>query len=70
MEWEHKVILNMLVTKDLDKKVFDQIYRWGETLAYIAWVIRDSYHHTIMSKLGQAVFGRYMIFNLTSVVEW
>ena len=60
----------MLVTKDLDKNVFDQIYRWGETLAYIAWVIRYSYHNTIMSTLGQAVFGRDMLFKFTPVVDW
>ena len=29
----------MLVTKDLDNKVFDYIYPWGETLASIAWTI-------------------------------
>ena len=28
----HKVILNMLVTKDLDNKISDYIYPWGETL--------------------------------------
>ena len=32
----HRVILNMLVTKDLDNKVFDHIYPWGETLEYIS----------------------------------
>ena len=60
----------MLVTKDLDNKLFDYIYPWGETLAYTAWAIRDSYHLTIMATQGQAVFGRYMLFNLASVVDW
>ena len=59
----------MLVTKDLDKKVFDHIYPWGKTLEYTAWGIRASYHLTIMAIPGQAVFGRDMLFNLTSVVE-
>ena len=31
----HQVILNILVTKDLDNKVFDYIDTLGETLAYI-----------------------------------
>ena len=31
----HQVILNISVTKDLDNKVSDHIYPWGETLAYI-----------------------------------
>ena len=33
----HQVIINMLVTKDLDNKVFDYIGTWGETLASISW---------------------------------
>ena len=37
VERVHQVILNTLVTKDIDNKVFDHIYPWGETLAYIAW---------------------------------
>ena len=32
----HQVIVNMLVTKDLDKNVFEYIDPWGESLASIA----------------------------------
>ena len=32
----HEVIINIIFTKDLDNRVFDYIYSWGETLAYIA----------------------------------
>ena len=66
----HQVISNMCVTKDIDNKVFCHIYIWGETLASIAWVTIDSYCHTIMYTPGQDFFGRYMIFNLVSVVYW
>ena len=66
----HQVIVNMLVTKYLANKFFDYIYPRGETLATIAWVIRDSSHSTIKSTSGQDVFVRDMIFNLTSVVYW
>ena len=66
----HQVILNMLVTNDIDNKVFDYIEPLGENLAYIAWVIRDSYHLTIMATQGQAVFDRDILFNLASVVDW
>ena len=31
----HQVILNMLVTKDIDNKVFDHVYIWVKNLAYI-----------------------------------
>ena len=60
----------MLVTKDLDNKVFDCIDPWGETFTNIAWVIRASYHRSIDATPGQYFFGRDMIFNLTSVVDW
>ena len=60
----------MLVTKDLDKKVFDYIYPWGETQAYIVWLIKSSYHCTLMVTPEQAVFGIDMLFNLTSDVDW
>ena len=68
VEQVHQVILNMLVTKDIDNKVFDYIYPWSETLAYTAWEIRHSYHRTIMVTPCQAVFDRDMLFNLASVV--
>ena len=70
LERVHQVIFNMLVTKDIDNKVFNHIYPWGENLAYTAWAIRSFYHHTIMYTPGQSVIGRNMLFNLASVVDW
>ena len=70
VERVQRLILNIIVTKDVDNKVFGYIDPWGKTLEYIAWYIRASYHRTIMSTSGQAVFGRYMLFNLASVVDW
>ena len=70
VEQVHQVILNMLVNKDLENKVFKYIDPWGETLAYISWEIRDSYHRTITATSVQSVFGRYMLFNLASVIDW
>ena len=60
----------MIVTKDLDNNIFDHIYPWGEILSYIAWVIRASYHRTIISTQGKAIFVRDMLINLASVVDW
>ena len=68
VERVHQVILNMLVTKDIDNKVFDHIDPWGETLAAIAWAIIASYHHTIMATPCQYVVGRDILFNLASVL--
>ena len=70
MERLHQVILDIFVTKDLDNKVFDHIYPLVETLEYIAWEIRASCHHTIMVTIGQAVFGRDMLFNIASFIDW
>ena len=60
----HQVILNKLVTKDLYNKFFDYIDLWGETLAYIAWAIRASYHCTILVTSDQALFDRDMLFKI------
>ena len=60
----------MPVTKDLDNKVFDHIDPWVEILAYISWTIIAPYHRTIMATPGQYVFGRDMLFNLVSVLDW
>ena len=70
LDWIHQVILNTIVTKYIENKIVNYRYPLGESLAYIAWVIRDSYHNTIQSTPGQYVFGRDIIFNLASAVDW
>ena len=60
----HQVIVNRLVTKDLDNNIFNYINPWGESLVSIAWAIRASYSRTIIPTPGQSVFGIEMIFNL------
>ena len=64
-----QVVLNMLVTKDLSN-IFNYIYPWGETIASIAWFMRAYYHRTIQASPDQDFFGRYMIFNLVTVIHW
>ena len=70
VERVHTVILNILATKYLDNKLFYYMDPSGETLAYIIWAIRASYHRTIMVTSGQAFFGRDMLFNIASVIYW
>ena len=70
VQWLHQVILNILVTKYINNKVFEYIDTWVETLSSISWVVRASYRRTIQAMPGQAFFGRDMIFNLASVIEW
>ena len=69
-EQVHQVVLNMIVTNDLDKKVFDYIDPWDENLVSIEWSRRASYYRTMMATPVQDVFGRDMLFNLTSVIYW
>ena len=70
VELVFKLILDILVTKVVYNTTFDYIYPWGKTIAYIAWEIRASYHHTIETTTGQYVFGRDIIFQITSVVDY
>ena len=65
-----QVILIIIVTKYLSNKVFDYIDPWGETLSYTSWEIRASYKCTVKTTPGQYIFGRDMIFNLASFVDW
>ena len=66
----HQVIFNIIVSKDLDNKVFDHIYPWGETLAYIELAISASYRRTILATPDQSAFHRDILFNLAPVVDW
>mgnify|MGYP000317589253 CR=1 FL=1 len=70
VERVHQVLHNMIVTKDLDGRTFDYIDPWGEILSSIAWAVRASHHSTFNKTPGQLVFGRDMIFNLSTVVDW
>jgi hypothetical protein len=70
VERVHQVLHNMIVTKDLDGRVFDYIDPWGEILSSVAWAVRASHHSTLNKTPGQLVFGRDMIFNLSTVVDW
>ena len=60
----------MIITKDIDNKVFDYIDTWYGTLSSIAQTIRSPYNHTIWVTPPQSVFGRDKKINLASVVDW
>ena len=70
VEHIHQFIYNMISSKDLDRKVYDYIYPWVETIASVMWGIIKSYHHNLGFMPGQAVFGRDMLFKLKSIVDW
>ena len=60
----------MFNTKNLSQQIFDYIDPFGEVLASIAWAIRSSYNTTTNATPAQLVFGRDMIFNLKSLINW
>ena len=70
VERVHQVIRNMIVTKDLSDRILDYIDPWGGILSSIAWAIRASYHNTLQATPAQLVFGRDMIFNMTTAIDW
>ena len=69
MDQVHQLIYNMIFTKYLNDKKFDYTDSSDENLDSIEQEIRDSYQHIIRSTPEQAVFGRDIIFNLTSVFD-
>ena len=66
----HQVLKNMLRTKELQDQTFNYVDTWGSILASIAWAIRASYHSTLNHTPSQLVFGRDMLLNITSMVNW
>ena len=66
----HQVLKNMFVTKNLNEQTFDYIDPFGSILASIAWAIRASYNSATDSTPAQIVFGRDMLFNLKSLINW
>jgi hypothetical protein len=66
----HKVVMNMFTTKNLTGQIFDYVDPWGEILSSIAWAIRASHHSTLGATPAQLVFGRDMIFNMKTLINW
>ena len=66
----HQGINNMLVVKNVDKKLFDYIYSWIETIASIEWSIIFSHFRNIGATPGKAVYDIDILFNITSVIKW
>ena len=58
----------MFLTKNFRK--FDNIDPFGSILASVAWAIRASYNSTTQATPAQLVFGRDMMFNISSLVNW
>jgi hypothetical protein len=66
----HQVIDSMIKTQNLEGQVLDYIDPFGELISSIGWAVRSSYHRTLQATPAQLVFGRDMIFNIKTVVNW
>ena len=70
IERVHQVLNHIFLTKNLNSQIFDYIDPWGEILNSIAWVVWASHHTTLDKTPAQLMFGRDMIFNLSTVIDW
>ena len=66
----HQVLRHMFLTKNLKERTLDYVDPFGDILASVAWAIRASYNSATDSTPAQNVFGRDMLFNIASMVNW
>ena len=60
----------MFLTKNFKETIFDNLNPFGAILASVAWAIRASYNSSTQATPAQLVFGRDMMFNISSLVNW
>ena len=60
----------MFTTKNLKEQTFDYIDPFGQILSSVAWAIRASYNSATDATLAQLIFGRDMLFNISTLVNW
>ena len=60
----------MLLTKNLSAQILDYIDPFGSILASVAWAVHSSYNNSTDATAAQFVFGRDMMFNISTLVNW
>ena len=60
----------MFTTKNLKEQTFDYIDPFGQILSSVAWAIRVSNNSATDATPAQLVFGRDMLFNNSTLVNW
>ena len=66
----HQVLRHMLLTKNLSEQTLDYIDPFGSILASVAWAVRSSYNNSTDATAAKFVFGRDMMFNISTLVNW
>jgi len=59
-----------MAAQDLKTRIFDFINMWGPILTSIVWAIRAAHHSTLGYTPAQVVFGRDMVFNMKTIINW
>ena len=59
-----------MLTKNLSEQTLDYIDPFGSILASVAWAVRSSYNNSTDATPAQLVFGRDMMFNISTLVNW
>ena len=60
----------MFLMKNFKETIFDNLNSFGAIFALVAWAIRSSYNSSTQATPAQLVFGRDMMFNISSLVNW
>ena len=60
----------MLLRKNFTEQTLNSIDPSGSILASVAWAVRSSYNNSTDATPAQLVFGRDMMFNLSTLVNW
>ena len=66
----HQVLRSTFLTKNLKEQELDYLDPFGEILASVAWAVRASYNSATDATPIQLVFGRDMLFDLKTLVNW
>ena len=66
----HQVIANLVHTFDLQNYYLDEDDPWSGILTATDFTLHRMYHTRLQSTPGQLVFGRNMILNAPSFVDW
>ena len=66
----HQVLRHMFLTKNLREQVLDSLDPFGSILSSVAWAVRASHNSATNATPAQLVFGRDMLFNITTLADW
>ena len=70
LERVHKVLTNMLRSKNIKRLDLNPDDPWIEILSSVGYAIRSTYHTTLGATPAQIIYGRDMVNPVTYIAEW